>query len=128
MPEPRVVITKEAEGGAIGGGLAVIQGTATRQAKLPAAANARAVGITGFAADAAGNQMAVVVLGQAKAVASAAISAGAAVDTAGTTGKLRTAPTPGAGVNANIIGYALSAAAADGDKFDLLVVPSTIRG
>ena len=126
MPEPRVVITKEAEGGAIGAGLAVEQGTATRQAKLPAGAGNRAVGITGFAADAAGDQMAVVILGQAKAVAAAAITAGAALEVT-TAGKLQTAA-PTAGSNANIIGHALSAAAADGDEFDVLIVPSTMQG
>ncbi len=127
MPEPRVVITKEAEGGAIGGGLAVVQGTAARQAKLPAAANARAVGITGFAADAAGDQMAVVVLGQAKAVAGGVVSSGAAVQVGGTNGRL-TAAAPAIGANANIIGHALSAASADGDEFDVLIVPSTLQG
>ena len=126
MPEPRVVITKEAEGGAIGAGLAVIQGTATRQAKLPAGAGNRAVGITGFSADAAGDQMAVVILGQAKAVAAAAITVGAALEVT-TTGKLQTAA-PTAGSNTNIIGHALSAAAADGDEFDVLIVPSTMQG
>lgn len=127
MAEPRVVITKEAEGGAIGAGLAVIQGTAARQAKLPAAAGDRAIGITGFKADAAGDKMALIILGQAKAVASAAIAVGDPLDVAGTTGKLRKA-VPSANANADIIGHALSAAAADGDEFDALIVPSTMQG
>lgn len=127
MPEPRVIITKEAEGGAIGAGLAVIQGTATKQAKLPAAAGDRAVGITGFAVDAAGKPMPVIILGTVKAIAGGAITAGAPIQVGGTNGRL-TAAAPAAAVNADIVGHALSAAAADGDEFDLLVTPSTIQG
>ncbi len=127
MSEPRVVMTKEAEGGAIGAGLAVVQGTAARQAKLPAAAGARAVGVTGFAVGAAGRQMAVILMGMAKATASAAIVVGDPLQVAGTSGKLEKAA-PATGANANVIGYALSSAAADGDEFDALIVPSSLQG
>ena len=127
MPEPRTVITRESEGGAIGAGLAVIQGAATNQAKLPTAAGNRALGITGFKVDAAGKQVGVIVLGHAKAIADAAIAAGDALEVGGTDGHLKPAA-PAAGVNANVVGHALTAAAADGDEFEMLVTPSTKQG
>lgn len=127
MPEPRLVITREAEDGAIGAGLAVVQGTAARQAKLPAAAGARAVGVTAFAVGAAGRQMAVISMGMATATASAAIAVGDPLQVAGTSGKLKKAA-PSQGANANVIGYALSSAAADGEEFEALIVPSSLQG
>ena len=121
MAEPRIIITREAEGGAIGAGLAVIKGTDTnKQVKLPAAAGDRALGITGHKADAAGDLIPVVVGGIVKAIASAAIAVGDLCDVAATSGKLRAT----IAANANVIGIALTSAAADGDEFDLLVVHS----
>lgn len=125
--EPRIVITRESEGGAIGSGLAVIQGTASNQAKLPGGANVRALGITGFAVDAAAKQQAVIIAGVAKAVADAAVSVGDYVMINAATGKL--APVGAtAGTNYHVVGIALSAAAAQDDEFDVLVAPSRAQG
>lgn len=127
MAEPRVVITKEAEGGTIAAGLAVVAGSAAARAQLPAAAGARALGISGLGADAAGKQFPVIILGLAKATAAAAIAVGDPVEAAGVSGKLQKAA-PALGANANIVGYAMSAAAATDDVFDLLVLPSSLQG
>jgi hypothetical protein len=126
MSEPRSTITRLAEGGAIGGGLAVVKGTAENQAKLPAAAGARALGVTFAGGDAAGRPVTIVVLGDIKAVAKSAIATGDPVDVADTAGKFRKAA-PAAGANAELVGYALSPATNDGDQFDLLVTPSSLQ-
>lgn len=97
-----IVLTQKAEGGAINADLAVIQGTAADQVKLPTAAGQRAKGITALKADAAGKALPIVILGPAVGTAAAAITAGATVD---------------------VVGIALTSAAASGDTFDLVVVP-----
>ncbi len=125
--EPRTVITKESEGGAIGVGLAVVPGTSANQAKLPAAAGDRAYGISALKADAAAKQFPVIVHGFAKAIAKSAIAIGDPVEVDGTDGRLKPAA-PAAGVNAEVVGLAFSAAAADGDEFDLFVAPSRLQG
>ncbi len=121
------VLTQKSEGGAIGADLAVVKGATDNDAKLPAAAGDRATGITALAADAAGKSMPVIIFGPAVGTASAAIAPGDPLEVAAASGKLRKAA-PAAGVNANIVGIALTSAAADGDTFDLLVVPSVMQG
>ena len=118
-----IVLTQKAEGGAIDADLAVIQGTNADQVKLPAAAGARAKGITALKADAAGKAIPVVILGPAVGTAAAAITAGSFVKVAGTSGKLQAIGGETGGSTVDVVGIALTAAAADGDKFDLAVVP-----
>ncbi len=121
------VLTRKSEGGAIGADLAVVKGTTDNDAKLPTAAGDRATGITALAVDAAGKAIPVIIFGPAVGTASEAIAPGEPLEVADTAGKLRPAA-PGAAVNANIVGIALTTAAGDGDKFDLLVVPSVMQG
>ncbi|MFQ5818136.1 MAG: hypothetical protein ACE5H2_09325 [Terriglobia bacterium] len=118
-----IVLTQKAEGGAIAADLAVIQGTNDDQVKLPAAAGDRAKGITALKADAAGKVLPVIIQGPAVGTASAAISAGSFVKVADTAGKLVAVGGEGAGTTIDVVGIALTGAGADGDTFDLLVVP-----
>lgn len=119
-----VVLTQKAEGGALAADLAVIQGTAADQIKAPAAAGDRAKGITALAADAAGKAIPVVMSGPAVGTAGAAVTAGSFVKVAGASGKLIDVGGESAGVTVEVVGLALTSAAGDGDKFDLLVAPS----
>jgi len=118
-----IVLTQKAEGGAIGADLAVIQGTAADQVKLPAALGDRAKGVTALAAAAAGKSLPVIILGPAVGTAAAAITAGSFVKVAGAAGKLQAVGGETAGALVEVVGIALTAAAADGDKFDLVAVP-----
>lgn len=118
-----IVLTQKAEGGAIGADLAVIQGTAADQVKLPAALGDRAKGVTALAAAAAGKSLPVIILGPAVGTAAAAITAGSFVKVAGATGKLQAVGGETAGALVEVVGIALTSAAADGDKFDLVAVP-----
>jgi len=118
-----IVLTQKAEGGAINADLAVIQGTGADQVKLPAAAGDRAKGITALKADAAGKAIPVVILGPAVGTAAAAITAGSFVKVAGASGKLQAIGGEAGGTTVDVVGIALTSATADGDKFDLAVVP-----
>ena len=119
-----IVLTQKAEGGAIAADLAVIQGTAADQVKAPAAAGDRAKGITGLAADAAGKAIPVILAGPAVGIAAAAITAATFVKVDGASGKLTPVGGEAASTVVEVVGIALTSAAADGDKFDLLVAPS----
>lgn len=127
MSEPRNIITREAEGGAIGAGLGVIAGTAASQVKLPTGANQRTEGVTGHKAVAAGDLIPVVVLGPVKALAAAAIARNDLVMVNGSNGRFAPIGTT-AGANYHAAGFALSAAAADGDEFDLFALPQRPQG
>jgi hypothetical protein len=118
-----IVLTQKAEGGVINADLAVIPGTSADQVKLPTAAGERAKGITALKADAAGKAIPVVILGPAVGTAGAAINAGSFVKIAGATGKLQEVGGEAGGATVDVVGIALTAAAADGDKFDIAVVP-----
>ncbi len=118
-----IVLTQKAEGGSIEADRAVIQGTAADQIKLPAAVGDRAKGITALKADAAGKAVPVIIIGPAVGTASAAITAGSFVKIAGSTGKLQAVGGETAGATVEVVGIALTSAAADGDKFDIAVVP-----
>jgi len=115
------------EGGAIGAGLAVMAGTAKDQVKLPTGAGVRAVGISANKTTAADEPIGVVALGEVVGIAGGIIARGDPVQVGGTNGRL-TAAAPIAGVNAEIVGFALEAAAADGDEFLLLAAPGRIQG
>ena len=119
-----VVLTQKAEGGAIDADLAVIQGTAADQIKLPASAGDRAKGVTALKADAAGKAIPIVLAGPAVATAGAAITAGSFVKVAGSSGKLIAVGGETNGTIVEVAGIALTAAPGDGDKFDVLVAPS----
>ncbi len=77
-----IVLTQKAEGGSIAADLAVIQGTAADQVKLPAATGDRAKGITALAADAAGKAIPIIIRGPAVGTAAAATTAGSFVKVA----------------------------------------------
>lgn len=82
-----------------------------------APAGGNAVGFTDTGAAAAGERLPVTALGTALATAGGAIALGAAVEV-GTAGKV---VTKAAGV---AIGRALTAAAADGEQIEVLVIPN----
>ncbi len=118
-----IVLTQKAEGGAIDADLAVIQGTAADQVKLPTAAGERAKGITALKASAAGKALPVIVLGPAVGTAAAAITAASFVKVAGSSGKLQAVGGETAGTVVEVVGIALTSASSDGERFDLLVTP-----
>ena len=115
------------EGGAIGAGLAVMAGTAKDQVKLPTGAGVRAVGVSANKTSAADEPVGVLPLGEIVAIAGGTIARGDPVQVGGTNGRM-TAAAPALGVNADIVGFALEAAATDGDEFLLLVSPGRIQG
>ncbi len=84
-----------------------------------ATANGPALGVTRIAA-VAGDQMPVDCLGSAIVTAGAAIAVGAAVQV-GTGGKAITRTSTN-----TIVGTALSAAAADGDSIEVLLIPNAV--
>lgn len=128
MAEPRSTITRIAEGGAIGAGLAVMPGTDTnKQAKLPTGAGVRSLGVTLIKADAAGRPLTIVTGDQAVGVAKSAIGVGDLVEVAGTDGKWKAAA-PGAGANALCVGMALTSATLEDDLFQIQIAPSTMQG
>ncbi len=119
-----IVLTQKAEGGAIAADLAVIQGTAADQVKLPAATGDRAKGITALKADAAGKAIPIIIGGPAVGTAAAAITAGSFVKVAAASGKLQAVGGEATSTVVEVVGIALTSASADGDRFDLLVAPS----
>lgn len=104
----------------------VIKGTGANQVKMPTGAGGAVIGVAQHAA-ASGEQVSVAVLGPSMAVASAAVAIGAKVANAGTTGKTVTAAAS-AGANIDVVGTALTAAAADGDIHKINVCPSVMQG
>jgi len=128
MAEPRSTITRLAEGGAIGAGLAVMPGTDTNaQAKLPTGAGVRSLGVTLIKADAAGRPLTIVTAGQAVCVAKSGINVGDLIEVAGTDGKWKAAA-PASGVNALCAGVALTLATLEDDLFEAEIAPSTMQG
>jgi hypothetical protein len=112
---------------AIVAGVAVIAGSDGDHVALPGGANVRALGISSAAIDAAEKSVAVVEVGEVKAIADAAINRGDLVMVNANTGQL--APIGAvAGTNYHTVGIALEAAAAQGDEFLLLVLPSRSQG
>jgi len=118
------VLTQKAEGGAIAADLAVIQGTADDQVKLPGGVGVQGKGLVALAADAADKAIPVIISGPAVGTAGAAITAGSFVKIAGASGKLIAVGGEFALTVIEVFGIALTSAAADGDKFDVLVAPS----
>ena len=119
----RMVRSYRAEGAAIGAGLAVVAGTEWDQVKMPDGGNVRALGITALAVHQEGEAIAVTEFGEVVAIADAPVNRCDLVMVGGPTGKL--APIGAtAGENYEVIGLALSAAAAQDDEFVVLVMPS----
>jgi hypothetical protein len=107
-------------------GVAVIAGAAINSVKLPTAANQRALGVV--AADAkAGAPVSVVEFGECICLADAAIVRGNWIMINAITGQL--APVGAvAGTNYETVGFAMEAAAAQGDEFLLFVNPQRVQG
>src|SRR4051794_24264965 len=110
--------------------LAVVQDTAERDVKKPAAANAgKFVGITQEAQATQNKGVRVKTDGPSFATASGVIAVGDYVNIAGSSGKLASCQTSVAAGLANpasviyVIGQAISAAAADGDIFEVEIQP-----
>ncbi len=107
-----------AEGGALTRGFGVIAGTADDQVKVPTGAAQRCVGVVDETVDAAGKTVAVIVFGECIAKAGGVLTRGARVK-AETEGDF----IAGDAADVETVGYAVSAAAADGDEFVLFVQP-----
>lgn len=118
-----VTDTFQANGANQGRGLAVVQGgSGDNYAATAASANVVCLGIQNEASVAAGDPISVTELGDAIAIAGAAITAGAYVKCTAT-GQL--IPITGtAGDGENIVGRAKSSASAQGDEFMIFVLPS----
>ncbi|MCE5228772.1 DUF2190 family protein [bacterium] len=103
----------------VGAYLVVVQGTNPGEAKLPAAANAGSIlGVTVHSQALEGANVAVRKAGIARVKAAGAISVGAPVNIAGTTGKVK-AISETAGTKIECLGFAETASAADGDIIEI---------
>jgi hypothetical protein len=112
---------EEADG--VGAYLAVVQGTAPGKAKLPAAANAAgALGATVHSQTRQGANVAVRKAGIARIKAAGPIDVGSPVNIAGASGKVK-AVSEASGTHINCLGFAETAAAADGDLVEVFLAP-----
>lgn len=98
----------------------LVPGTADSQAKLPGAANAAALGVAKNAA-ADGIPVEVVMFGPAICIASGAITKGALVAIAGTTGKVASITVGQTTGSQRCVGRALETVTADGDQIAVFV-------
>ena len=109
------------DGAGVGAYKVVVQGTQAGTAKMPAAANAAAIlGVTVHSQSLQGANVAVRKAGIARVIAAGAIALGAPVNVAGAPGKVK-AITEGAGTKVNCLGFAETAAAADGDIIEVFI-------
>jgi len=105
----------------VGAYLAVVQGTGAGGAKLPGAANAGAIlGVTVHSQSLAGANVAVRKAGIARVKAAGVIALGAPVNVAGTSGKVK-AIDEAQGTKINCLGFAETAAGADGDVIEVFI-------
>jgi len=131
MSEFRSYKIEDAAG--VGKFLAVVQGSAAGAVKKPAAADeGKCVGITQEDQLTQNRSVNVKKSGFTFGVAGAAIAAGDAVGIAGNTGKLKSVQTamaaaPGVVAVVNVVGYAETAAAVDGDIFELEIQRFTVK-
>lgn len=103
----------------VGAYLVVVQGTNPGEAKLPGAANAGSIlGVTVHSQALEGANVAVRKAGIARVKAAGAIGVGAPVNIAGTSGKVK-AIDETAGTAIECLGFAETAAAADGDIIEV---------
>lgn len=99
----------------------VVQGSGPGKAALPAAANAGAIlGVTVHGQTLQGANVAVRKAGIARVVAAGPIALGAPVNVAGTTGKVK-AIDEAAATLVNCVGFAETAATADGDVIEVFL-------
>jgi hypothetical protein len=109
----------ETEG--VGACLVVVQGTNSGEAALPAAANAGSIlGVTVHSQALEGANVAVRKAGVARVVAAGAIDVGAPVNVAGASGKVK-AVTEDPDTKINCLGFAETAAGADGDVIEVFI-------
>lgn len=100
---------------------AVVQGTSAGEATLPAAANDGSIlGVTVHGQTRQDGHVAVRKAGIARVVASAAIGLGAAVNISGTSGKVK-AISETTGTKIQCLGFAETAASADGDVIEIFI-------
>jgi hypothetical protein len=101
--------------------LVVVQGTNAGECALPGAANAGAIlGVTMHSQSLQNKNVSVRKAGIASAVAAGAISVGVPVNIAGTSGKVK-AIDETSGTKINCVGFAETAASADGDIIDVFL-------
>ena len=99
----------------------VVQGTNAGQCALPGAANApKILGVTVHAQTLKGQNVAVRKAGIARIVAAGAVALGVPVNVAGTTGKVK-AINETSGTKINCVGFAETAASADGDIIEVFL-------
>lgn len=116
-----ITLTGLAEGGAIGVDLAVIQGTADGQVKLPAALGDRPKGVTALAAAAAGDAIPIITGGPATVTAGGTIAAGDYVKIKDSTGEVIKVDGESS-TTVEVLGKAFTSGV-DGDKIDIFVSP-----
>ena len=99
----------------------VVQGTNAGECKLPAAANeAKILGVTVQSQSRQNKSVAVRKAGIAEVIAAGAITVGSPVNIAGSTGKAK-AISETAGTKINCLGFAETAASADGDIIEVFI-------
>jgi len=109
------------QSGGVGAYLVVVQATNAGEAKLPAAANATGIlGVTVHSQSLTGANVAVRKAGIARVTAAGVIALGAPVNIAGASGKVK-AISEGAGTKINCLGFAETAAGADGDVIEVFL-------
>lgn len=107
--------------GGVGANRVVVQGAQVGECTVPAAANAGAIlGVTMHSQSQSGRAVAVRKAGIAEVVASAPIAVGSPVNIADAGGKVK-AVNETAGTRVNCIGFAETAAAADGDIVEVFL-------
>jgi len=112
---------------ALAAGVAVVGGAAINSVTLPGGANVRALGVTSLPTVNPGDPVTVIELGEVIAIADAAIARGQWVMVNAATGQLAPIGAVG-GTNYEAVGYALEAAAAQGDEFLLFVTAQRPQG
>ncbi len=109
------------ESGGVDACVAVVQGTRTGDAKLPAAANSsKILGVTVHTQTLQGSNVAVRKAGIARVKAAGPIALGTPVNIAGPSGKVK-AISEGAGTKVNCLGFAETAATGDGDIIEVFI-------
>jgi hypothetical protein len=112
---------KITDSGGAAAGRVVVQGTNAGECKLPAAANAGAIlGVTVHSQTTQNQNVAVRKAGIARVVAGGVVAVGAPVNVAGVTGKVK-AIAETAGTKINCLGFAETAAGADGDVIEVFI-------
>ncbi len=107
--------------GGVSANRVVVQGARVGECAVPGAANAGAIlGVTMHSQSQPGRAVAVRKAGIAEVVASAPIAVGSPVNVAGASGKVK-AVNETAGTRVNCIGFAETAAAADGDIVEVFL-------